>query len=519
VSSALAPADRRLVIGIATVMAAATVSGATFNYVVGPLTLDLGSTEEQASFLRQLPSLGELLVIFLIGTWGVRFGPRRMITLGAVAMAVGYAIVSLAPVMPVVSLGMLLGSVGRTAVFVVAISQIAARLVSEKDRATGFATVAGVTPGVYTVAPLAAAALLEFLSWRAVTLAWALAALAGAVAARRMLPPDDLAPPQRAEMWTPALAGLVLTSMVQTMKSANFDGWTAVTTIAWFATALASSVALAVLMRTMAHPTLDVSVIRRGGFPLLLLVVALVPFSNLWFYTTVAAQAIYGYSAVQTALFMAPVQMFGVFGAWLTGRIIQRRGIRIAGTLMLVTGSAMLFLSAVQTVSTPFVVPAGTLCVYTIAMTGVAVALTNAIMNLAPPGGEGSASALRKAAASLGAAIGIVVMNAVVFGALYTSMSSSLVEQGRDVGQATQIVEQLWDGLASEEVAAQNSVPIEAVQSVALDMRIALMDGYRAHGLTGGAITLMAALVFFANRKGVRRPEERSMAGEPPAGH
>ncbi|MFN8126967.1 MAG: hypothetical protein U0R64_10730 [Candidatus Nanopelagicales bacterium] len=32
----------------------------------------------------------------------------------------------------------------------------------------------------------------------------------------------------------------------------------------------------------------------------------------------------------------------------------------------------------------------------------------------------------------------------------------------------------------------------------------AMVDGYRAHGLVGGVVTLLSAGVFFLNRKGLR---------------
>ena len=495
--------DRRLVVGVAITTAVATVSGATFNYIITPLTQDLDATERQISLLRQLPSIGALLVIFLAGAWGLRVGARRVIVGCALMTAVGYAIVSVAPVMAVASFGMLLGSIGKQGLFVLAFGLLAAKLSSDDDRATGFAILAAVTPFVYIVAPVIATLVLTNQSWRSVTLMWAVVGVLGAVAARRLLPPDDAADLLGGEMWTPAVAGLGLAAVVQSINNGSYSGWSAPGTLVWLAVAALSFAVLWVLMTRLAHPTLDLTILKNGGVRLLLLVVALVPFTNMWYYATVGFQYVYGYDAVQSALVMVPAQIAGLVGAWLAGRWIQRRGIRFAGTAMMVVSAVSLFLSAATTTTEPTGIPLLVLCLYSAAVTGTGIPLTNAIMNLAPRGGEGDASALRGAAGSLGAALGVVLMSTVVFTAYESSLGASLTAAGQDPEQVSQIAETLEQGVSSEEIAAQMAVPLETVEAVDAEQEQAMVDGYRAHGLVGGVVALLSAGVFFLNRRGL----------------
>lgn len=60
-------------------------------------------------------------MIFLAGVLGTRIGPRRFLIGSSLLMGLGYALVLVAPAMPVVSLGLLLGSVGQQGLFVVVI--------------------------------------------------------------------------------------------------------------------------------------------------------------------------------------------------------------------------------------------------------------------------------------------------------------------------------------------------------------------------------------------------------------
>ncbi len=495
--------DRRLIIGVAATTAMATISGATFNYVINPLTQDLNASEEQTSLLRQLPSIGALLVIFLAGAWGLRVGAKRVIIGCSILTALGYLIVSVAPVMGVVSFGMLLGSIGKQGIFVVSISLLASRLTSDDDRASGFATLAAVTPLVYLVAPVIATAILTQASWRSVTMGWAVAGLLGVAAAHRLLPPDDAAERLTGEMWTPALAGMGLAATIQALNNGSYEGWTAPATLIWMVAAVVSFAAVWLLMKQLAHPTLDLTILRRGGVILLLLVVALVPFTNMWYYATVGMQYVYGYSALQSALIMIPTQAAALLGAWLAGRWIQRRGIRFAGTVMLLIASLALFLSALPNGEIALLIPLLVLCLYSTAMTGVGIPLTNAIMNLAPRGGEGGASSLRGAASSLGSAVGVVVMTTVVFTTYQASLSASLEASGQDPAQAEQITNSLEEGLSSEEISSEMAVPLETVHAVDANQEQALIDGYQAHGLVGGFVTLLSAVVFFFNRRGL----------------
>lgn len=497
--------SRRLILGVSTVTAAALVSNATFNYVITPMTQELDATQSQQSLLRQLPSIGALLVIFLAGVLGNRVGPRRFLTSSAALMGVGYAMVLVAPAMPVASLGLLLGSVGQQGLFVVVIGLLSAGLATPSARATGFATLATVSPLVYLVGPIIAGALIGVVGWRVVIGLWVLAAGAAAASAARLLPADASGPGRTGELWTPALAGFALASVVQCVNNISSNGLTSTATLVWLGLGLLATAVLVVLMRRLRSPSLDISVLRHGGFRLLLVVVLLVPFAGLWYYFTIGLQYVYGYTALQAAIIMVPAELTAITGAWLSGRLMKRRGIRLTGTLALLTMSASLFLTVTQTVTMPLVVALSIVCLYSLGMTAANAPVTNSIMNLAAPGAEGSAAAFRGASGSLGNAIGVVMMSTLVFATFQASLTTSLQQSGSDTSQVPAVAQALRDGVSSEQVSTQFAVPLAEVDDIDDEQKQAMVDAYRAQGMAGGFVLLLATAIFAFSRQ--REPQ------------
>lgn len=507
--------DRRLVSGAAIIVACSVGVFAAYNFVVDPMAADLDATRSQAVLLRQLPTIGTLLVVFLIGTWGSRLGMKRVITASALVMTLGYLIVLVAPVVPVVTLGMLLGSIGKMGIGVVSVSLIAARLTRDGDRATGFAALGLAAPVGYLVVPILAGLLLDATNWRAVVGLWVVLAATAAFFAWRLLPPDEQGS-GTGEMWTPALAGLVLVGLIQSTRNISQEGLADPRTVFWSAVTIVAMVTLWQLMVRLPQPSLDLSLFQRGGAVLLLIVVALVPFANLFYYFAVGVQRLYGYSGTEAALLLVPCQLAGIAGAWIARGWLRRLGMRMAGTLMLFGISAALFLSSAQTVDTPVIYPVLVLSLFALAYTGGGVVVTNAMMNLAPAGKEGSASATRSAASSFGQAVGMALSAFVFFGAAQSTMQDLVAQRDGDWAEAAQVIDEFRDATTTrEEIAESYGLSVDVVTTHDEEWLESQLAGYRAQGLLGGCVGLVATFLFFTNRRGLRRVEEEEDEEDP----
>lgn len=477
---------------------------ASFNYVLNYMLDDLNATESQSDMLRQIPSIAALLVIFVAGAIGDRLGARRVMLACCALFIVGSAITTVAPVMPLATFGLLLANVGRSALFVVAVAYMSASVATKEGRAAAFATFSAVMPLSYLVMPLLAGLLLEVTTWRAVAATWVVAGVVGLVMVRVLLPPTEGSSTSPGEMLTPALAGVVLAAGVQVVTMWSNSG---PTSRVWLTVAVgaAALLVLIVAMRRISHPSLSLAPLRHGGLVLLLIVLILTLFANLWFYMTMAFQYIWGLDSLQVALAMTPAQLVSIGGAAVGGRLVQRSGVAMGGAILLLATAGTLFASAALQLDSPLWVSMAITSVYAGAAVGAGVALTNAIMDMARKGENGSASAFRGAANSLGGAMGVAIMTTVVFTAAATSLSEQAVAAGIDPATASEVATSMRDGATSEDTASLYSVPVDEVDQIDDMQTNAYVAGLRAHGLVGGGVTLAATVLFYM----VRRRQER----------
>lgn len=505
--------QRRLLLGLCIGLGAATTVPATYNYVLIPMLDGLGASETQGSLLRQLPSIGALLVIFLAGILGRRWGERRFITTCGFLFAVGNAAVAVAPGMKVAVAGLVLESIGASGFIVVALALLSAKVSNEKARASAFAIYAMAGPVVYLTMPLLAGVIVDDSSWRLVAVIWAIGGVVMIIASRLFLPAEDSRrEPQ--ELLTPALAGVVLTAAVQTVSFADRDGVLSVAALARLGVGLVVFVALYRVLRRTASPSLSLAALRHGGMSLMLIIVILVSFAGfLWFYMTIAFEFLYGLDTLQTAAAMLPAQVAALGGAAITRSFMRKRGITVAGTVMLAVLAASLLLSALITENSPMWVPIVVMSVYAVASVGVGIPLTNAVMDHALEGEDGSASAFRSAAGNVGAAVGVVVISTFVYTTFSDSLTSTLASEGLNSKQSASIAAHIREGASSENLSAKYSVPLQQVEQIADAQRAAMADGLRAHGLSGAVFAGVCLLIFYWSR---RRQEKKDDLARPP---
>lgn len=492
--------QRRVLAGVCIVVGAATTVPASYNYVVLPMLDGLGASETQGSLLRELPSIAGLLVIFLAGVLGHRWGERRFIIRCGILFTVGNVAVAVAPVMAVAVLGLVLESIGASGFIVVALALLSAQVSDDEARASAFSTYAMVGPIVYLVVPLLAGVLLDHSSWRLVAAVWALSGLIVLMASRKYLPSPG-GPRDQRELLTPALAGVLMMLAVQTISAVNRDGLLSMGALVRLGLAVVAFAALSWGLRRAESPSLSLAALRQGGMFILLIVVILMSFANLWFYMTVGLQYVYGLNALQTAVALLPAQLAAILGAVITRSLLRKRGITITGSVMLLGLAVSLLLSALVNSGSPMWVPVLVTGLYAITSVGAGIPLTNAVMNLAPHGEEGSASAFRSAAGNIGGAVGVIVMSTIVFNAFSASLTSALASEGLNSEQSVQIAESVRDGVTSEQTAANYAVPVQQVEQIADDQRDAMVDGLRAHGLTGAAFTGACLVLFVWSRR------------------
>ena len=95
---------------------------------------------------------------------------------------------------------------------------------------------------------------------------------------------------------------------------------------------------------------------------LLLIIVILMSFANLWFYMTVGLQYLYGLDALGTAVALLPAQTAAIFGAVITRWLLRKWGETVAGSVMLLGLAVSLLLSTLISTGSPMWVPVLVTC-------------------------------------------------------------------------------------------------------------------------------------------------------------
>ncbi len=494
----------RTFIVIALAVAMVTVAMSTFDYMLVPMQEDLGFSLDSANVVLLIPEIGGLALVFAAGVLGDRLGRRTMIVASAVVFTVGAMLVSVAPALPVVVVGRVLGGAGAIIAAVTALALLGETYVERRQRALAFGANAALIPAMWIVAPIAGAWLVEQFHWRAAGIGWIAMGAAAGVAALTLLPRDRRS--QRpAELVTPLLGGIVLAGFAGAIMAASLSAFGAV--LALGSLALAAATALAFAMRAVARPALDLRLVRsfRGTTTLGAIVVANT--ADLLFFTTLILQFRFGTGALALALVMIPVQVLGTLGGLASGPLMDRIGVLGAGVAtMFLTGVLALIVLPLDAGTTAWVVVA-TAAVFGLFDASTSGPATARVMDLAGPGNEGAGAAHRQAWKGVGTAVGGVLAGILVFGAFQTALAGNLQDRGVPAGMAEQVAADVRNGALAADVARTYDAPPPGIVELTGESPAALadaqFDAYRVAGIVTCIGYLAAAALLAAS--GMRR--------------
>ena len=495
-TATLTRSELRLVLAACVAACGVATMSTAFNFILAPIDDTFAASEFQMTLLREAPSIAALLMVFPAGVLGPRLGEKRFILLSAGLFSAGTLLVAIAPVIEVATAGFLVANIGRTGMFIVGLAFMARAITNRDGRATAFSFFYMVLPVVSIVMPVLAGILVAGPGWRAVALVCCLFGLISVAVTQLLIP----AVPPRAEageMWTPTLAGLALVFVVRALNAVSTDGVLSAQFLVPVLLACLALGMLALVMRRLPNPSLAVKPLTHGAFVVLLVVLMLFGFANLWFYTTLAFEFIYGLSVLDAAFVMIPAQLAAIAGAALGGKLILRMGVPRAGLVLITAVALCLWVSMTVSADSPLWLPVAIVSVYAMFAVGAGVPITTAIMGTLREGEEGDASAYRGAATNLGNALSVAVMTAVVTAAISFSLQGEYATAGLDPATVPPIAQALQEGATTQDLSAQYSIPVTEVEDIDEMQVDAFVSGYRVQGLVGGIVTLVVGVVFF----------------------
>ncbi len=426
--------QRRVTVTVAVIVGLTLLVTTGLTFLAEPMAEDLSLTDDAVEGALVAPTIASLLVVFVAGRAGDRIGQRRTIVVAGAVFTIGAVVLATAQAEPGVGIGLALCGAGAIVIQVVALSLLQHVAPDGRAHVAAFTTFGMVFPIAFLVLPIATALMLAVVNWRWVPVTWAACGVVMMVMARVLLERSE--PCSSSGEWaSPILAGVALMAGTRALDQLDADPVDGRELLILGAVCVVATVACLVVMRTATHPGFSLRPILGTMMRPLMIGVAVVTLIQILTYVSIAMEYLYEMTPFEVSLAIAPAQVGAVVGAKVVaGRLTERWGFGPAGRgLLLVTGLVMLLLVFMEPGTPPwYLVFVSTL----FSLTGMAAltVLNLDIMGRAPADSTGAVSAFRTAASSVGSAVSMAVLGAVV-------LSSVTMSQGVSEADTADLVE------------------------------------------------------------------------------
>jgi EmrB/QacA subfamily drug resistance transporter len=378
------------------------------------IALSTGASQTQLTWVVDGYTLALACLVLPAGALGDRYGRRAM-------QVTGLCVFTFASILPLASTntGLLIAArtmagVGAAFVMPSTLSLMTGSFPAQQ-RVRAIAIWAGVAGVGGVIGILGSGLLLEHWSWQSIFVGLAAAGGLLAVLALTVPPSRQAARPKldpAGSIWVALTVSLTVYALIEGPER----GWRDPVVVASF---ILSATALLHFLRaelTRAHPLLDVRYFARRAFgsaALSITVQFLVTF-GLFLILVQWLQLVLGYSAVLSALalapLMAPLVILSVLSPWLSERVGQRV---MCTTGLIAIGTGLCFFSrlAAGSTYTATVLP---MLIISSGLGLCAAPATTAIVTETPAEKHGVAAAVNDASREIGAAIGIAIAGSVL---------------------------------------------------------------------------------------------------------
>ncbi len=361
-------------------------------------------------------------LLMLAGSMGDRLGRRRVFQTGLIVFTLASLLCSAAP-----SLGWLIAfralqAVGGSMLNPVAMSIIRNVFTDARERAQAIG-MWGATIGISLAAgPVLGGALVQAIDWRAIFWINIPVGLLALVLAIRFLPESRAPKPRRLDPVGQGLVIVLLGSLTYAIIEAPAAGWSSTRILGLFALAVVALIALVPYELRRPEPLLEPRFFRSVPFSSasVIAICAFAALGGFLFVNTLYLQDVRHLSAFKAGLYTLPIAAMTLIFAPLSGRIVGRRGPRIAllcGGLGIMLGG--LLLTGTEA-STPLASMLPAYFAFGIGFGMVNPPITNTAVLGMPEAQAGVAAAVASTSRQVGQTLGVAVAGAIAAAGAFT---------------------------------------------------------------------------------------------------
>ncbi|MDT3398841.1 MFS transporter [Streptomyces sp. B1866] len=459
--------------------------------------LDASFTSLQ--WVMDVYALALAALLMAAGSAADLFGRRRLYLGGLALFALASLACGLAPDAGTLIAARAVQGVGAAAMFATNTPLLMATY-SGRDRATAFGVWGGTSGAAAAAGPVLGGLLTEYADWRAIFLVNLPLTVVAVWLTVRTVGESRGAPGARVDWPGAATFTLYAGGLMYGLIRGGEEGWSDTGTVAALAGSGLALLLFAAVERGARQPLLDLGLLRRPAFAVLMAAALLMQAAAFPYltYTGLWTQSVLGLSPVQAGLAVTPMAATALVVGAAGGRVLERvaPGRAIGAGLLLVGAGALVNTLLLESGSSwPALVPGLVLVGLGI---GLAMpVLVAAALGAAPPERSGMASGAVNTFRQLGYALGIAVLGTVFATRVRDVFGGSGAVPARDADRAAEAV----SGGHAEAVvhAAPEGAARQAVEHA---VREAFASGLDRICLIAGAAGVAAGLLVLAVVRG-----------------
>lgn len=480
---------------------ALTYLATALNMTVASIALPTISTELSAEstqlvWLVNITPIASAALILFAGSWGDRFGRKRLMVAGIVVFMVSALLSAVATNMTELILLRAVTGVGSALTMPAALA-LTFSVVAEPSRRTAVGIISSMQAVGSLLGPVLAGALLLFFWWGAAFLSVVPFLLLALVLTWWKVPSDARRPAagERLDVGGATLmAAAAILLLVAAVRAASPDGLADPVTVVVALAGIAAAILLVWWERRCPDPIFLGSAMRSREFVVPTLVVFLVQFvlGGVLFANTQYVQLALGFSAFAAGAFLLPALTVWVLVSASAGLTARRFGVRAVSTAGLALSAVGLLLVGAGGLTPSY--PVLVLGLLLLGCMGVAPALmTHMAVSSYPPERRTVGSAINSVAMRFGLAFGIAAFGS----ALAATYSGRLAPALAGLPPAAA---GLADNSLGAALQAAGELTGEPAAALAQAARLAFADGYRVTLVAAAVVQLaLSAVVFLAS--------------------
>jgi EmrB/QacA subfamily drug resistance transporter len=387
------------------------------NVALPSIQNDLGLSEANLQWIVNAYTLVFGGFLLLGGRLGDLLGRKRLFLIGLVIFTAASLLDGLA-----VNSGMLIGSralqgLGAALISPAALSIISTTFAEGAERAKALGVWAAIAIGGSAVGLILGGVLTQSFSWPWIFYVNVPVGIVGFILSLRLIPEskDELAHRHYDVPGAITVTGGLMT-LVYAIVKAETDGWTAATTIGFFALAVALLVSFVVIENRSPAPLVRLSIFRIRSLTTANIVMFLVASGMfaMFYFNTLYIQRVLGYGPLKAGLAFLPFTAGIMVSAGLASQFAPKVGVRlVAGIGMVVSAAGMLLLTQLPLHGTYVANVLPAILLSSLGMGAVFMPLTLVATTGLEDDDQGLASGLFNTSQQIGGALGLAVLSTI----------------------------------------------------------------------------------------------------------